>query len=105
MKLLVRTRLGRRFLITFVLLSLPIITAGWLGIRSAIQALRKQTHILLRVASDGAEAQVREFLDSLRRTTESGAAGEEIRSALMSSDPGTANLSRSLKRMRARVPE
>src|SRR3954469_22213578 len=105
MKTLVRTRLGRRFLITFVLLSLPIITAGWLGIRSATHALRKQTHILLRVASDGAEAQVREFLESLRRTTEARAADETIRSALISVGESTKDLSPLLKRLRARIPE
>src|SRR3954462_12745741 len=105
MKTLVRTRLGRTFLIAFVLLSLPIIAAGWLGIRSAIQALRKETHILLRVASDGAEAQVREFLESLRRTTEARGADEEIRSALMLRAHSAGDLSGLLKRLRLRVPE
>jgi light-regulated signal transduction histidine kinase (bacteriophytochrome) len=53
MKLLLRTRLGRRFLSTFFLLSLPVIAAGWFSIRGAIDTLRKQTHVSLRIASDG----------------------------------------------------
>src|SRR5438105_481323 len=56
MNLLVRSRVGRRFIGLFLLLSLPVIAAGWFGIRRATQTIREQTHGVLRAASDGAEA-------------------------------------------------
>jgi hypothetical protein len=103
MKPLVRTKLGRTFLITFILLSLPIMAAGWLGIRSATRALRNQSHIMLRVASDGAQAEVNEFLQSLKRTTESRAGDPEIRLALNSPAQRGRDLIDLLKRLRTRV--
>src|SRR5436190_9986060 len=105
MKILRGSRLGRRFLTAFLLLSLPVLAAAGFGIRSATKALRTQTHALLRVASDGAEAQMREFLVSMRRTTHSRAEEEEIRSALKSPNENGVDLSELLKRVRERVSE
>src|SRR5689334_8508006 len=105
MKLLVKTKVGRRFLSTFVLLLLPFIVAGWIGIRNTTGMLRRQTYEMLRVASNGAEAQVREFLVSLRRTTEARAAETEVRSALGSPDADPAALGDLLRHVRTRVPE
>src|SRR5688572_2320293 len=105
MKFLVGSKLGRRLLGTFVLLSLPVIAAGWVGIRSATGALKRQTHELLRAASNGAEAQVREFLMSLKRTTESSALEDEIRAVLSSPRDASIDLRDLLKRMQLRVPE
>jgi signal transduction histidine kinase len=105
MKSFVGTKIGRRFLRAFILLFLPIVAAGTFGIHIAAEALRKQTRALLRAASDGAEAQVREFLVSLRKTTEARAASEEVRAGLKSGSPGVGDLSGALRELRWRTPE
>jgi signal transduction histidine kinase len=97
--------MGRRFLATFILLLLPFIAAGWIGVRSATSVLRKQTHEMLRVASNGAEAQVREFLLSIKRTTDARAVDGEIRSALKSPEQSRTDLSDLLRRLQTRIPE
>src|SRR4051812_7064641 len=66
-RLFLTTRIGRRFLVSFLAISLlPIATLGWLAIKRSESALRVQTFAVLRAASDGAEAQLREFLHHLR---------------------------------------
>jgi signal transduction histidine kinase len=61
------TRIGVRFLALFLAISLlPLAIADWYAIRSSENAVRKQTLAVLRAASDGAEAQLREFLRSLK---------------------------------------
>lgn len=58
-----KTKIGRRFLVGFLIVALltPVV-GGWLAIRKAEAAIRRQTFVILRTASDGVEAELREFL-------------------------------------------
>ena len=69
MKSFLNTKVGRRFFGNFVALLLPVVTIGWFGIERVTSALKAQTKMTLRVASDGAEAQLREFLLHLKEAT------------------------------------
>src|SRR5262245_16113312 len=105
MKFIVKSRMGWRFIGTFALLSLPVFAAGWSGLRSATRALEKQTRDMLHVASHGAEAQIREFLNSLGRTTQAQALEDEVHSALISPTDTVGHFSQLLPRVQARAPE
>lgn len=105
MHVLVRSRIGRRCLGAFFLLYVPVVIAGWFVIRSATEALQVQTHAVLRAASDGAEAQLREFLSSLKRTTTSFGNDVEIRVSLEVGNSQPLNMTQVLARVRTRVPE
>jgi C4-dicarboxylate-specific signal transduction histidine kinase len=74
-------------------------------IRSATGALQVQTHAVLRAASDGAEAQLREFLSSLRGITESLGADAQIRASLEGDSRQALNMTQLLAQVRTRVPE
>src|SRR5207237_2517721 len=95
----------RRFIGLFLLLSLPVIAAGWFGIRRATQTIREQTHEVLRAASDGAEAQLREFLLCVRRMTEVLAREDEICAIFQQTNASPAGLNGVLQRLRDRLPE
>jgi signal transduction histidine kinase len=82
MKGFLTTRIGRHFLAIFTALSLPLIAAGWFGLRIVTSALEQQTHTVLRAASNAAEAQLREFLLHLKRQTLSISVNAEIREVL-----------------------
>lgn len=58
-----KTKIGRRFLAGFLIVALltPVV-GGWLAIQKAEAAIRRQTFVVLRTASDGVEAELREFL-------------------------------------------
>lgn len=105
MKVLLRSRFGKRLLGVFFLLSLPAIVAGWIGIHRASHVLLEENHAVLRAASDGAEAQLREFLVSLRRTTELMAREDENRARLKLPDKNSTDLRRLLDFVRTSVPE
>ena len=105
MKFIVESRIGRRFVGIFALLSLPIFAAGWFGLRSATRALEKETRDMLHAASHGAEAQTREFLNSLGRTTQAQALEDEVQSALTSPADAARHFSHLLQRVQARAPE
>jgi signal transduction histidine kinase len=105
MKVLLRSRFGKRLLGVFFLLSLPVILAGWLGIHKATGVLLEENHAVLRVASDGAEAQLRECLVSLRRMTELLARKDEIRAKLNLPDKNSADLGKLLGSVKISVPE
>src|SRR4051812_27140337 len=105
MNALVRTTVGRRFLAMFLLSALPLAGAAWFGIVRATQALGEQTHAVLRAASNGAEAQLREFLFSLKRMTEAFGDDERIRSILLGRGGQNGDLSQALERAKKRVPE
>lgn len=106
MRVLIRSKVGRRALGAFLLLFLPALAAGWFAIRGVEEVLRTQTHAALRAASDGAEAQLREFLLNLKRTTESlGTDDNAIRASLQGLSPGPTQLTQLLARVRERVPE
>ena len=105
MHVLVRSRVGRRLLGGILLLSLPLLAAGWFGIKGATDALRTQTHAVLRAASDGAEAQLREFLLGLQRTTESLAVDGEICASLQQTNGRSVDLAAALQRVQTRAPE
>lgn len=99
------SRFGKRLLGVFFLLSLPVILAGWIGMHRATEALLDKNHAVLRVASDGAEAQLREFLLSLRTTTELVAQKEEIRAMLKLPKENSADPGKLLEALRTIVPE
>jgi len=62
--------IGRRLLIVFLLSSLlPLLALGWIAIRRAKAEIHTQTLHVLQAATDGAEAQLREFLEHLKSRT------------------------------------
>jgi signal transduction histidine kinase len=78
-----RTRIGQRFLLIFLAISLlPLVTMGWFAISESERALRRQTLAVLRSASDGAEAQLREFLHKLKEQILKTRQDETLRQAL-----------------------
>lgn len=104
MKAYINSRLGRRFVGMILSVALLVGAMGWFGIRSASATIDKETHAMLRAASDGAEAQLREFLLYLRRTTEGFATDEVIRDAVNGGKAGAA-WPEVLTRLRLRIPE
>src|SRR5689334_1958943 len=75
-----RTRIGQRFLVLFLAVSLlPLATMGWFAVKSSEEALRRQTLSVLHAASDGAEAQVRELLRGFQERMAEVAGNERIR--------------------------
>lgn len=89
-----KTKLGRRFLTGFLAVSLLIPAfIGWLVVRQAEAAIRQQTLAVLRTASDGAEAQLREFLYHFKTQLAHISQHEQIRQKLESTDPARANSS------------
>jgi hypothetical protein len=105
MNVLVRSKVGRRFIGLFLLLSLPVIAAAWFGIWRATQGIREQTHGVLRAASDGAEAQLREFLLCMRRATEALGRDERICEVLQQTNGDRASLNGVLERLKEGLPE
>lgn len=79
------TRIGRRFLGIFLIIALlsPVII-GWMAIRKSEAAIRQQTLRILRAASDGAEAQLREFLEHFKTQLFHISQHEKILEALQS---------------------
>ena len=62
-----KTRIGRRFLAVFLIISLvPLSVMRWMAIRKSEAAIQDQTLAVVRAASDGAEAQLREFVQHLQ---------------------------------------
>jgi hypothetical protein len=78
-----KTKIGRRFLAGFLILALltPVI-GGWLAIRRAESAIRRQTFAVLRAASDGVEAELREFVHHFRPQLVHLSQHEQIRKKL-----------------------
>jgi signal transduction histidine kinase len=77
------TRIGRRFVAIFLAISLvPLLTGGWFALRSSESAVRQQTQAVLRAAADGAEAQLREFINHLQEQTSGIAEDKKLREAL-----------------------
>jgi signal transduction histidine kinase len=105
MKGFLTTKVGRRFLRIFFALSLPLVVAGWLGLRSATSALELQTRSVLRVASNGAEAQLREFLLHLKQKTLSLSEAAPIRETLQSAGSSNADISEILTWQQRSIPE
>jgi signal transduction histidine kinase len=99
------TKVGRSFLAIFFIFSLPLIAACWFGLRSATKALQSQTHLVLRTASNGAEAQLREFLLHLKQFTLALSANPRIREALETPDRSNTNIFEILKSEQASLPE
>jgi signal transduction histidine kinase len=90
----------------FIATSLPLVAAGWFGIKSATSALKRQTELILRVASNGAEAQLREFLLHLKEETLALSIDERMRNAVEAGSPGDRhNVSEVLISLRERIPE
>src|ERR1043166_1219410 len=68
MKVFLNTKIGRHLLAVLVIVSvLPLLAMGILAIRRSESAVEEQTRSVLRSASDGAEAQLREFLLHLKQ--------------------------------------
>ena len=65
-----KTKIGRRLLIVFLAISLlPLAALGWIAIRRAEAEIHRQTLHVLQAATDGSEAQLREFLEHLKSRT------------------------------------
>ena len=104
------TRIGRRYLVLFLLISLlPLTLMGWFATRSSESALREQTLAVLRTAVDGAEAQLRDFVMQLKLQVLALAEKDEIRIGLESPTPATAgplqDFSRLLVKQHEFVPD
>ncbi len=109
------TRIGQRFLAMFLAISLlPLAIVGWFAIRSSESKVREQTLALLRVASDGAEAEIREYLEQLKQAMLELARDETVIETLESSAPKAATsapahaaaaISRVLTAPQQRIPE
>jgi signal transduction histidine kinase len=105
---LLNTRIGVRFLAMFLAISLlPLAVVDWYATRSSEAAVRQQTLAILRSASDGAEAQLREFLKTLKGQLLDFTEDEQVRDVLESaSEPSTAaGLQRLLTGPQHRIPE
>jgi signal transduction histidine kinase len=84
-----KTRVGRRFLAVFLIVSLiPLTVMRWLAIQRSEAAIKEQTFVVLQAASDGAEGQLREFIENLKEHLILVAQDERIVKAL--SPPATA---------------
>ena len=105
MKGFLSTKIGRRFLTIFFALSLPLVVAGWLGLRSATSALELQTHSVLRMASNGAEAQLREFLLHLKQKTLSLSKNAQIRDTLRRASGANSDVFEILTWQQSSIPE
>ncbi len=107
------TKIGQRFLAIFLAISLlPLALVGWFAVRSSESTVRQQTFATLRVASDGAEAELREFLQHLKQELRSAAEDETITQTLWpqaSADPGAlgtrGSVAKSLAALQTRNPE
>jgi signal transduction histidine kinase len=98
-----QTRIGRRFLAILLIISLlPLLLMRWLAIRKSEAAINEQTTAVLRRASDGAEAQLREFLDRLREQLLQVAGDRRIGSSMPAHFNPNSELSEILRTM---VPE
>ena len=93
---LFKTKIGRRLVLVFLGLSvLPLAALGWIAMRRAEAEIHRQTLAVLHAATDGAEAQLREFIgflkarmlglsldsllrDSLETLTSAGAPGASV---------------------------
>src|SRR5258706_915990 len=93
---LFKTKIGRRLVLVFLGLSvLPLAALGWIAMRRAEPEIHRQTLAVLHAATDGAEAQLREFIgflkarmlglsldsllrDSLETLTSAGAPGASV---------------------------
>ena len=83
---------------------LPAAALGWWGMLKASAAIQRQTHAVLRAASDGAEAQLREFLRSAKHVTE--AAGEDkIIQSVINGSEGESVLGAAFAQVRRKLPE
>jgi signal transduction histidine kinase len=105
MKGFLTTKVGRRFLTIFFAFLLAFVAAGWLVLRSAASAVELQTRSVLRTASNGAEAQLREFLLHLKQKTLSLSENTQIRNTLRTAggvDPDVFEMLASQQRI---VPE
>ena len=94
-----QTRIGRRFLGILLIISLlPLLLMRWLAIRKSETAVENQTVAVVRAASDGAEAQLIEFLDDLKQRLLQVASDPRIGTALAPNAPGeTAELTQTLR--------
>ena len=78
-----KTRIGRRFLVVFLVISLlPLLIMRWLAIQRSEAAIHEQTLTILRTASDGAEGQLREFIEHLKERLVQISRDERVRRAL-----------------------
>src|SRR4051794_18034007 len=106
-QLLLRTRVGRRLLFIFLGVSLlPVIVVGWVSLRKGDQEIHRETHAVLRAASDGAESELREFLDHLKTRAISISLDALIRdTAEAGSDQYSADLNRHLEQLSSQFSE
>ena len=107
------TRVGQRFLAILLSISLlPLVFVGGFALRTAETALSQQTLATLRAASDGVEAQLREFLKNFHDHMTILASTEDIHlSVVTKNSPGHVldsarpDLGEVLDQERRRIPE
>ncbi len=81
--MLLKTRIGRRLLLVSLAIALvPLVTMVWIAVSRGEAEIHRQTLAVLRAATDGAEAQLREFLASLKSRTVSISLDDLVRGAL-----------------------
>ncbi len=78
------SKIFRRFLFSFLALSLiPLILVAWITLIHGRSEVYKQSLTQLRIAADGAEAQVSEYLNYLKHRTAGFCSDEFIRNAIV----------------------
>ncbi len=78
------SKISRRFLFSFLALSLiPLILVAWITLIHGRSEVYKQSLTQLRIAADGAEAQVNEYLNYLKHRTDGFSSDEFIRNAII----------------------
>jgi signal transduction histidine kinase len=100
-----RSKLGRGLIGSFFLLALPLFFAGWLSLHNATQAIDVEAHQVLRSASDGAEAQLRELLGGYKRALLSLTRSSAVLECLKGGGPGEAKLLPLLDRLKVTEPQ
>jgi signal transduction histidine kinase len=100
---LLKSKVGRTFLAVFLLLTTPLLVASWFELHASTHALQQQTHSVLRAASDGGEAQLREFLQLVERSTEALANDDSIVRTFSDRNPSLVD--NALSRIRVILPE
>lgn len=105
MRRFLNTKVGRDFLRMFIILAILILGVVGFGIHHTLAALKAQTGITLRATSNGAEAQLREFLLRIKDQTLSLSTDTDVRNILLEA-PKTEQLGNAvLVSLRATLPE
>lgn len=105
--ILLKSRIGRRSLLVALAISLaPLLMIGWIAVARGQAGIHKQTLAVLRAASDGSEAAIREFLGYLKNRAVSISLDPFIQESLErvgTGEPGTKGLANLNKHLAQRM--